>query len=185
MTTGTKQTLTKDKLKMQKRFLMDTMENIHRRFLAENPDQMISYSLFCHLRPFWVVNPTLSERDTCMCKLHENLSFLAVKLETANIEELIEKVCCNSSSKSCMYGECVHCKDKTVHTTTAYNSTANTPLTQWVIEEKEIHKKGEKATVKVTVRKSVEGTQKDLTELLRSFVRKFKCITLLRSNLFI
>lgn len=35
MTTGTKQTLTKDKLKMQKRFLMDTMENIHRRFLAE------------------------------------------------------------------------------------------------------------------------------------------------------
>ncbi|KAI2647603.1 Protein P [Labeo rohita] len=111
---------------------------------------MISYSLFCHLRPFWVVNPTLSERDTCMCKLHENLSFLAVKLcqlkliETANIEELIEKVCCNSSSKSCMYGECVHCKDKTVHITSAYNSTANTSFTQWVIEDKEIDKKGEK-----------------------------------------
>ncbi|KAL4005767.1 hypothetical protein ACER0C_005480 [Sarotherodon galilaeus] len=180
MTTGTKQTLTKDKLKMQKRFLMDTIENIHRRFLAENPDQMISYSLFCHLRPFWVVNPTLSERDTCMCKLHENLSFLAVKLrqlkliETANIEELIEKVCCNSSSKSCMYGEYVHCKDKTVHITSAYNSNATTSFTQWVTEEKEIDKKGEKATVKVTVKKSVEGTQEDLIELFHSFVKKFK-----------
>ncbi|KAL4009294.1 hypothetical protein ACER0C_003146 [Sarotherodon galilaeus] len=180
MTTGTKQTLTKDKLKMQKRFLMDTIENIHRRFLAENPDQMISYSLFCHLRPFWVVNPTLSERDTCMCKLHENLSFLAVKLrqlkliETANIEELIEKVCCNSSSKSCMYGECVHCKDKTVRITSAYNSTATTSFTQWVTEEKKIDKKGEKATVKVTVKKSVEGTQEDLIELFQSFVKKFK-----------
>lgn len=102
---------------MQKRFLMDTQQNIHRQCLAENPEQTISYSLFCRLRPFWVVNPTLSERDTCMCKLHENLSFLTVKLsqmkliKTANIEELIE-VCCNSSNKSCMYGECVSCKTK-------------------------------------------------------------------------
>ncbi len=112
ITTGTKQTLTKNKVKMQKRFLVDTLKNLHRRFLSENSDEKISYSLFCHLQPFGVVNPTISERDTCMCKLHENLSFVAEKLnqlkliETNNLEKLVEKVCCNSSNKSCMYGEC-------------------------------------------------------------------------------
>ncbi|XP_030251615.1 uncharacterized protein LOC115568462 [Sparus aurata] len=167
---------------MQKRFLADTLQNIHRRFLAENPKQKISYSLFCHLRPFWVVNPTISERDTCMCKLHENLSFVAVKLsqlkltETANLEQLVEMVCCNSSNKSCMYGECVHCKDKSVPISSAYNSTANVSFTQWVTEEKEMEKKkeGEKATVKVTFKKSVEGTQEDLIELLHSYIKRFK-----------
>ncbi len=87
ITTGTKQTLTKNKVKMQKRFLVDTLKNLHRRFLSENSDEKISYSLFCHLRPFWVVNPTISERDTCMCKLHENLSFVAEKLNQLKLEK--------------------------------------------------------------------------------------------------
>ena len=77
---------------------------------------------------FWVVNPTISERDTCMCKLHENLSFVAVKLSqlklfgTANLEQLVEMVCSKSSNKSCMYGECVHCNDNSVPISSAYNS---------------------------------------------------------------
>ena len=72
---------------MQYRFLVDTLQNTHRRLLGESPEQRISYSLFCHLCPFWVVNPTISERDTCMCKLHKNLSFVAVKLSQWVTEE--------------------------------------------------------------------------------------------------
>lgn len=47
MTTGKKQTITKNKIKMQKRFLLDMMKNLHRKFLAENNTSHISYASFC------------------------------------------------------------------------------------------------------------------------------------------
>ena len=62
-----------------------------------------------------------------MCKLHENLGFVAEKLyqlkliETANLEILLEHLCCNSSEKNCMYGDC---KDKSVPIESAYASAA-------------------------------------------------------------
>ena len=90
LTTGRKQTKTKSKLKNQKRFLMDTMRNVQRKFLAEYPNRLISYSLFCQLRPFWVVNPTLSERDTCLCEIHENLGFVANKLQPSEATNTLQ-----------------------------------------------------------------------------------------------
>ncbi|KAL7857118.1 hypothetical protein SRHO_G00160170 [Serrasalmus rhombeus] len=47
---------------------------------------------------------------------------------------------------------------------------------KWVTEEKEMDKKkeGEKATVKVTIKKSVESTQEDLVELFHSYIKRFK-----------
>lgn len=119
MTTGKKQTITKKKIKMQKLFIVDTMKNLHRKFLAENTSH-ISYSSCCQLRPSWVVHPSFSACDTCQCRLHENLGFLADKLcqvkltGTSNLESLIELVCCDISSKACMYGECEHCKNRIV-----------------------------------------------------------------------
>ncbi len=118
-----------------------------------------------------------------MCKLHENLSFVAEKLnqlkliETNNLEKLVEKVCCNSSNESCMYGECVHCKDKSVPFFGTYSSTTKVSFTQWVTEDKVIDKKKEgqeRSTVKVTIKKSVEGTQENLTELFHTYLQRFK-----------
>ncbi len=89
-------------------------------------------------------------------------------IETNNLEKMVEKVCCNSSNKSCMYGECVHCKDNSVPISGTYSSTTKVSFTQWVTEDKEIDKKKEgqeRSTVKVTIKKSVEGTQENLTEL--------------------
>ena len=97
MTTGKKQTITNEEKKMQKRFLLDTMKTLHRKYLAENTGGL-SYSMFCRLRPFWVVHP-FPDRETCMCKLHENLTFVAVRLkqlkliESSVLECLVEMVC--------------------------------------------------------------------------------------------
>ncbi|WAR09094.1 hypothetical protein MAR_019052 [Mya arenaria] len=82
----------------------------------------ISYSLFCKLRPFWIKPPTSRDRDTCQCKLHENLTY---KLETAHsnklinskhINDIVKTVTCNKSldNKNCMYRSCLICKNKTV-----------------------------------------------------------------------
>ncbi|KAL7370849.1 hypothetical protein ABVT39_012719 [Epinephelus coioides] len=139
MTTGKKQTMTKKKIKMQKRFLVDTMKNLHRKFLAENNTSHISYASFCRLRPFWVVHPFLSDRDTCQCRLHENLGFLADTLKligTSNLESLTELVCCDTGSKACMYGECEVCKNRIVPLSSSYNGAQKVTYMQWATEDK-------------------------------------------------
>ncbi|KAK1896542.1 Glucose-6-phosphate 1-dehydrogenase [Dissostichus eleginoides] len=56
-------------------------------------------------RPFWVVTPSSSDRDTCLCKKHENLQFMANALQSQgllssrNIEEMSEATMCDPKAK--------------------------------------------------------------------------------------
>ncbi|XP_061564752.1 zinc finger protein 275-like [Cololabis saira] len=108
MTTGRKQTVTRLKKKMQKRLLTNTMKNLHRKFLSEHIGD-VSYTTFCRLRPFWVVTPSSSDHDTCLCKRHENLQFMANALQSQgllssrNIEEMSEATMCDPKAKTCAY----------------------------------------------------------------------------------
>lgn len=180
LTTGKKQTKTKTKMKKQKRFLMDTIRNVHRKFLAEYPNRKISYSLFCHLRPFWVVTPSLSERETCLCKMHENLGFIANKLyhlkllTHCNTEELVGQVVCNSKKRECMYGECEECKRNSFPVTTPYDPTAIVSYTQWVTVEKQRSESGKSVSFKMTVKKEMETTTECLIDLFNEQLSKFK-----------
>ena len=120
ITSGKKQTVTKDKKKMQKRLLNDTMDNLHEKYLSENSKTKISYSLFCKMRPFWVVPPPDKDRETCLYKMHENLQYLATTLKELkllknnNLDNLVKHVCCDIHEKSCMYGGCKTCKETDV-----------------------------------------------------------------------
>ncbi|XP_058888822.1 uncharacterized protein LOC117972307 [Acipenser ruthenus] len=185
ITTGKKQTITQNKRKMQKRFLTDTMKNLHRKYLLENPNTSMSYSLFCHLRPFWAVHPTISDRDTCLCKLHENLGFVVEKLHQlklindSDLESLAEKICCSPPSKSCMYGECTKCKETELPLNSSYDVLTSVSYCQWVTQtvEKEKPKKDkekEKAPVKITIKKEVESTMKELIVVFNSLLNKFR-----------
>lgn len=155
------------------------MRNLQRKFLAEN-NVRISYSSFCHLRPFWVVHPSLSDRETCQCKLHENLSFLAEKLnqlkliETSDLERLTKTVSCDTTRKDCMYGECENCKDKTVPLSSMYDSVKKVSYTQWGTEEKAKMDDQEGPKVKISVKQIVEGTQEQLAEQFYTHLSKFK-----------
>lgn len=51
LTTGKKDTITKNKVKKQKRLLNDSMKIIHTKFLAETSIK-VSYSLFTLMKPF-------------------------------------------------------------------------------------------------------------------------------------
>jgi len=109
-------TITRKGEKRQVRLLTDDIKNCHAKFLSEN--NKISYSLFCKLRPFWVIKPTERDRETCLCKIHDNLR---LKLNTAHAENMYEtkdldklcsKIVCDERNMSCMYRECTLCKDK-------------------------------------------------------------------------
>jgi len=114
-TAGKKETVTRCKNRMQKRLLLDTLTNTHIKFCSEFLEHKISYSLFCRLKPFWVVPPTVSDRETCLCRVHDNLQFMVDKLvdlkllQRVSIEHLCEAITCNADEKSCMYEICNQC----------------------------------------------------------------------------
>ena len=75
MTTGLKQTITKQKEKRQTRFMLDILRNVYMKYESEN-NERISFTTFWRLKPFWIKCPTENERETCLCKTCENLSFM-------------------------------------------------------------------------------------------------------------
>ena len=162
-TAGKKQTVTKGKVKKQKRFMTDTMKNLHRKFLLENVSSKLSYTLFCRMRPYWVVHPTIADRDTCLCKVHENLEFIVEKLhdlkllEKTELESLAEETCCNPTFKPCMYAECKNCKLQDLKIQSGYDGQTQVSCVQWttetVLREKKSGDSKEKLPVNITVKR--------------------------------
>ncbi|XP_036929141.1 uncharacterized protein LOC119005523 isoform X2 [Acanthopagrus latus] len=181
---GKSQTITRGKIKKQKRFLNDTMRNLHRRFLLESFDCKISYSLFCRMQPFWAVQPSIADRQTCLCKVHENLCFLVEKLHSlrlirgTDLEKMAESICCDSNSKGCMYNECPDCKDRDFPVVSEGDLQAVVFFTQWttetVLREKNKEAKKEKVSVKITAKKRTEATLQNLLELFQRQLTNFK-----------
>jgi predicted CopG family antitoxin len=64
---------TKTKNGQKKHLLTDSLKTLHSIFLAENIDSQMSYAL--KLKPFYIRHPTPGDRETCLCKRHENLKF--------------------------------------------------------------------------------------------------------------
>jgi len=114
-TAGKKETVTKNKCKMQKRLLVDTLSNTHLKFLAEYHLYSVSYSMFCRMRPFWVVPAAERDRHTCLCKTHENIQLIIDKLvelrilSSVTVDHLCDATVCDAQNKDCMYGKCSVC----------------------------------------------------------------------------
>ncbi|XP_034093341.1 uncharacterized protein LOC117560540 [Gymnodraco acuticeps] len=137
------------------------------------------------MRPFWVVNRTLADRQTCLCKVHENLSFLAEKLHTlklirsVDMEDLTSSISCNPNSKDSMYNECPHCKGQEFAIAAEVNLQANVELTQWstetvIREKKNKDGKKDKVPMKITVKKKKDIVLADLLEMFQGQLRHFK-----------
>ncbi|KAG8304430.1 hypothetical protein J6590_093809 [Homalodisca vitripennis] len=57
-------------------------EKVHVNRLKTSEAQL-RYSTFCKLRPFWVVEPHVDDRNTVACKIHANIEYLAAALHKA------------------------------------------------------------------------------------------------------
>jgi len=180
ITAGKKETVTRNKVKMQKRFVLDTLENLHRKFLSENPHISVSYSLFCRLRPFWVLLPDLKSRDTCLCKLHDNLSLMAQKLfkmhlvHSANLEELVKMYSCDTMSKNCMYDLCLMCKDMHISLASGVDMKEPVSYKQWMVSMVEKKKRDQTAFVKLTVKENVHEPFEKFIIKFHEMMKKFK-----------
>lgn len=117
-TSGKKETVTRYKVKQQKRYLLDTIVNLHKKYKQEGGT--CSFQTFAKYRPFNVIHPNVKNRDTCLCWHHSNIRYKLVALYKLGLvnticpEDLVSKIGCDRNSKSCMYNECHKCKDKLV-----------------------------------------------------------------------
>ena len=179
---GKRDTVTKKACKKQKRLLCETMTVLHAKYLYEHPASPVSYATFCKKRPFWVVPPKLSDRDTCLCKRHSNVQLMADTLHregviaSARPMEQCAQLVCDTDRKICMYGECDQCDDRRLDMAAATrptNDTKEVTYMQWTTKDKEIAiaskstlSDGEPTTkrVKVTVKESRTTTLSDLHE---------------------
>ena len=85
-TAGKRETIMRKKVKMQKRYLCDTLLNLYDKFKSEHPGVDVSYTIFTRLMPFYVVTPSVHQRDTVKCKLHHYCEFKAIKLHTLGVQ---------------------------------------------------------------------------------------------------
>ena len=172
ITTGKKQTVTKKKVKKQKRLLLDTIANLHEKFCAENSNSIISYISFTRLRPFWVRVPVAKDRDTCLCRKHENLQLLADKLyqlgilKSKYLEDVLQHICCDISERACMFRECEVCQGQTVHFQKNNVPQDDTVVVwpEWTTSNQDYTKDGQTKTAKITAKSIIRGTLKELKE---------------------
>ncbi|KAJ8728914.1 hypothetical protein PYW07_006610 [Mythimna separata] len=117
-TAGKRETKTFHKDKRQIRYLQSSLEKLHKKYMEEGG--LASYTTFTRYKPFYILDPKVTQRNTCACVKHANLTFLAQKLkilgvlETDDLEKLVSAIVCDKLNKKCMYGECQSCGNKTV-----------------------------------------------------------------------
>lgn len=164
MTTGIRQTVTRNKIKHQKRLMLDTLSNLYSKYQSEH-NHVISFTTFFRLKPFWVKCPTEQDRQTCLCKTCENLGFMIRELykndviTTTCMDAIVEKVVCRTQDIDCMYGKCDACKEKQIKTN-PFDQNRLVTYSEWVTEKetRELQRSGEVKDVSVTTKKETETT---------------------------
>ncbi|XP_037395079.1 uncharacterized protein LOC108426002 isoform X1 [Pygocentrus nattereri] len=174
MTAGRKQTITLRKKKMQKRLLTDTRKKLYQKFLSENLGN-VSYTTFCRCKPFWVVSPSPSDRDSCLCKKHENLLFMTDALQSCgllhhrDIEQLAQETMCDSKTKACAYGECRECL-YTCQPMLRHPGQDGVTFCQWTTEK--IERDDKSSTI--TVKKVLEMSEDELSTQFHNSLFHFR-----------
>lgn len=180
LTAGKKETITRQKIKKQKRYLNFTLKELHKKFNDENK-MKVSYATFSRYRPFYVLPPHVDDRETCRCKLHENMTLMASRLRQLNIvdnnkpHELVAQIVCDKKKYECMYEQCEKCKGRKLNMEIADES-LQISWKIWEAQDKKYRKPSNEneTTTKIVTKNNHSGTVKELSENFEFALPKFK-----------
>ena len=73
--------------KIQKRILNDYLSNLYDKFVAQYPEDRLSFASFCRMRPsnYLLVNFTM--QTACLCTHHQNM---ALKLKSLKLLKIVD-----------------------------------------------------------------------------------------------
>lgn len=181
MTAGKKESITKNKEKKQKRYLNDSLRKLHNKFLKENPRFLnLSYSMFCKLRPFWIVTPLVTARDTCLCKVHANFGLLITALKKKDLivektpTELVQSLCCPGETlqEQCLTRECSMCMTKDVQFNN-FDSLECTSYEKWVTRKESVMIKGVLKQTQKTIKLKIDCNLGSLASEAKQSINPF------------
>lgn len=182
-TPGKRDCIRKNKIIKQKRFLLDDMLKLHAKYVSEGGKY--SYTSFVRYKPFYVVHPKLTDRDTCACIRHTNLQLKAQKLKklglikSSDLEKLVNQVTCSSNSYSCMHLKCSCCKNKKLEIKTDIPNDTECCYLAWVRKEHKYIKRNKDGTSETVTAKKyskdlIETTIGELKEQFQKDLQLFK-----------
>lgn len=167
---GKHEFITRNKIKKGKRYLTDTQVNLWNHFCKKYKVK-ISRAFFFNLRPFWVVQPKISTRDTCLCKEHTNFKFLITKLHilkllnVRNTTGCLQLAGCETLTADCVNRTCSQCKDFRIDIP-ADQTQKTTFYEEWIKETRSREGAGGKIyNVTVTTKRKVNCTVSKLVEV--------------------
>lgn len=101
-----------NKIKLKKYYLTLYLREAYAIFLDENPNEILSFSKFCELRPENVLLMRQTPLNQCLCQSHENFRLLLFVLDITYTHEFWLPVLCNTEpNSSCWLGTCADCRD--------------------------------------------------------------------------
>jgi len=159
---GKSETITRNKVKKQKRYLNDSIKNLHKKFCLEKVS--VSYCAFRKLKPFWVVR--LEERDTCACRKCENLKFKICALHrlgeisTIDVVDCLKQINCSIDNQKCMYRQCSTCSSNAAKF--AHRTPPESTVSWWAWtnkSEERVRRQANGQEVKFTVRITLKQKQ--------------------------
>ena len=140
-----------------------------------------NYVTFTRHRPFWVRQPTSKDRDTCLCKKHENVQLAIDKLNQLSVlkfkhlEDLMKQVCCSINNKDCMFRECDSVATRVEFNSGLLKDDSIIVWSEWCTENQTYEKDGQQKSAKVTRKLVKRGTLKELKTKLCEEVRSSLC----------
>ena len=170
ITTSKRDTLSRKGVKKQRRLLLSSLKDLHKKFVIENSSMKMSYATFCFLRPFWVVIPAAKDRETCLCKLHENARLILCKLvqlkilpsNCSSVGHCIEDIVCTRGSKECYLRTCANCLMKDRLLLQEFDGDAGVKWQRWTTINENRMIKSKDTVVKRTVKQDVVATVGEL-----------------------
>lgn len=176
---GKKDFITKNKVKKQKRILLDTMKHLYSKYLKSSKIKM-SYTMFCRMRPFWIIPPRITHRETCLCVTHANMDLILSCLNQAKIllfskhQSLVEYLCCDRYRELCISRECEKCKTRQIPYQ-KFDNSISIKYNNWqsIIEEIEDIKTKKIRKVRKYTKKTIISTPRDIILKLENNLEGF------------
>jgi hypothetical protein len=178
-TSGKKQTITRNGIKMQRRYMKDTGKNLLRKY-NESTHFRVSYASFMRLKPFHILQRSIHQRETCGCQKCSNLFYMARSLKNRgvlksdNIVELSKNYYCMDAndriSESCVDKKCSTCPKKLPIDENTIGMDAEIKWHQWVSTKIDLNTRtdgtGPSYKSRVTTKIERQGTVIELAEQL-------------------
>ncbi|XP_026735951.1 uncharacterized protein LOC113499619 isoform X1 [Trichoplusia ni] len=191
---GKKQYVKKYGLVKQRRYLLDSVKNLHTKFLEDNPNLRISYVTFTRLRPFWVFLPR-DDRETCACTVHTNMDLLICSLrkykiiDVKNYQDMLRVLCCDKYNTKCVGRHCEACKNRVI-SYKEFNNDEEIVYHEWSRDKKKVGTKEinivKKFTRKIKPRDLIFKLENSLPKFFLhtvNILNQYQAITLLKQSL--